>query len=300
MLAPARPEPDLTVPVTDDVSLAVWRDGPAPLAEGPTPYLLVHGLASNAHLWDGVARHLADAGHPVVSVDLRGHGRSSKPDGGYDVPTVAADLPPLLEALGLLAAGPLVLAGQSYGAIVVLEAARVLGPAVAAVVCVDGGHLDLRSRWPRWEDCLPVLSPPRSAGTPVEVAQGWIQDGHPDWPQEGVAGAFACFEVREDGTVAPWLSFDRHVEVLRGLWEHDVVALRRATAQHTVLVSAVGEHMAEQVAEGDAVPGEDVARAAADLPDGEVVLMVGDHDLHAQHPAQVAALLLGHAVRRTA
>ncbi len=290
MLAPTRPEPDLRVPVAPGVDLAVWRGGPAPVAGGPTPYLLVHGLASNARLWDGVARRLAEAGHPVASVDLRGHGRSSTPQGGtpYAIPAVAGDLPPLLEALGFLAAGPVVLVGQSYGAIVVLEAARVLGSAVSGVVCVDGGHLDLQARWPEWSSCAEVLAPPRTAGTAVEVAEGWIRDAHPDWPLEGIAGAFACFEVRDDGTVAPWLSFEDHLQVLRGLWEHDVAGLRAATTQPVVLLTATGP--------GEEVR-EDVARAAAQLPISEVVLMVGDHDLHAQHPGPVADLLLARAVR---
>ena len=37
------------------------------------PWLLVHGLASNARLWDGVAWRLAQQGHPVVAVDPRPH-----------------------------------------------------------------------------------------------------------------------------------------------------------------------------------------------------------------------------------
>src|SRR5207249_673446 len=40
------------------------------------PFVLVHGLASNARLWDGVADHLHAAGHTVVVTDQRGHGRS--------------------------------------------------------------------------------------------------------------------------------------------------------------------------------------------------------------------------------
>ena len=34
------------------------------------PFLLVHGLASNARLWDGVATALADSGREVAAVDL--------------------------------------------------------------------------------------------------------------------------------------------------------------------------------------------------------------------------------------
>ena len=47
------------------------------------PFLLVHGLSSNARLWDGVGRRLAAAGHQVVAVDQRGHGRSEQVADGY-------------------------------------------------------------------------------------------------------------------------------------------------------------------------------------------------------------------------
>ena len=53
------------------------------------PVLLVHGLSSNARLWDAVARHLD--GHPVVAVDLRGHGASAEvPDVEPDATLAAA------------------------------------------------------------------------------------------------------------------------------------------------------------------------------------------------------------------
>ncbi len=80
---------------------AVHWDPPADVAEADlTPWLLVHGLASNARLWDGVGRHLAGLGHRVVAVDQRGHGQSSKPDDGYDMTTVADDLALLIDVLG--------------------------------------------------------------------------------------------------------------------------------------------------------------------------------------------------------
>ena len=56
------------------------------------PFLLVHGLSSNARLWDGIARRLAEAGHQVVAVDQRGHGRSEQVDDGYTTAQCAADL----------------------------------------------------------------------------------------------------------------------------------------------------------------------------------------------------------------
>ena len=65
-----------------------WGDG----AGDGTPVLLIHGLASNCRLWDGAAKALVALGHDVVALDLRGHGRSDKPDHGYSVPEVAADV----------------------------------------------------------------------------------------------------------------------------------------------------------------------------------------------------------------
>ena len=64
---------DDEVQLSDGPRLALRRaDG-----EG-RPFLLVHGLSSNARLWDGTARLLAAAGHQVVAVDQRGHGRSEQ------------------------------------------------------------------------------------------------------------------------------------------------------------------------------------------------------------------------------
>ncbi|MEO7442885.1 MAG: hypothetical protein ABIW46_05060, partial [Acidimicrobiales bacterium] len=81
------------------------------------------------------------------------------------------------------------------------------------------------------------------------------------------------------GTVAPWLPFEHHLLVLRGLWEHDTSATRRATTHPVLLLTA-----------DDGLPGkrDDVARAAAEVQNVETVWMKGDHDLHAQHPAAVA------------
>jgi len=280
MLAPARPEPDELVPVGPGVELAIWREGGGG-ADDLAPFLLVHGLASNAHLWDGVAARLAAAGHQVVAVDLRGHGRSAKPEGPYDLPTVATDVSTLVSQLGWT--GPAVLAGQSYGAIVVLEAANRLGADVKAVACVDGGHIDLRSRFPDWAECERLLAPPRSAGTPADVIEGWITQAHPDWPTEGLAGAMACFEVRADGAVAPWLTFERHMAVLRGLWDADTASIRRATTHPTLLITAE-----------DGMPGKraDLEAASGQLAHADVIWMPGHHDLHAQHPDAVADALL--------
>ena len=78
---------------------------------------LLHGLASNARIWDGVAPRLVGAGLRVVALDLRGHGDSDQPGSGYDFGQVGRDLQAALAALGL---DRPVLVGHSWGANVAL------------------------------------------------------------------------------------------------------------------------------------------------------------------------------------
>ena len=79
---------ELRITVAPGVELRVLASG---LDQTGIPFVLVHGLASNARMWDGVAAELAAAGHPVVWIDQRGHGQSGKPDDGYDFTTIVND-----------------------------------------------------------------------------------------------------------------------------------------------------------------------------------------------------------------
>ncbi len=248
------------------------------------PFVLVHGLASCARLWDGVASELAAAGHPVVAVDQRGHGLSSKPDDGYDMTTVSDDLAELVAATGF---DRPVLAGQSWGGNVVVEFAARFPGVAGAVGCVDGGAIELRRRFPDWEACAAALRPPTLEGTPRAELEAMLRRMHPDWPESGIEGTLACFETRDDGTVAPWLTLDRHLSVLRGLWEHRPSARFPKIEEPVLFIHA-----------GDGTSGpEGVSQlavsqlAVSQLADVRVEWIDGDHDLHAQHPVRVAGLL---------
>jgi len=252
------------------------------------PFLLVHGLASNARLWDGVAQVLADKGHAVVAVDQRGHGQSDKPDGGYDMTTVAGDLALLIEALDLRAP---VAVGQSWGGNVVLELAYRHASAVHALALVDGGWLHLRDHFVTWEECAEVLKPPPLEGTAVTRMEAAIRAGHPDWPESGIQGTLANFEVRSDGTIRPWLTLPRHLAILRDLWEHQPRTRYPHLDLPVLLCPAEREHepagrLLDQRAQ--------VHEAMAALPDPRLCwFRPADHDIHAQQPEALAAALLG-------
>lgn len=249
------------------------------------PFVLVHGLASNARLWDGVAAALAEEGHRVVAVDQRGHGRSDKPDDGYDFETVCADLATVIESLGLERP---VVAGQSWGGQVVVELADRRPELVRGIACVDGGWIDL-SRFATFEDCAAVMSPPRTTGLTFAEIDAMLRGRHPDWPESGIAGALACFEARDDGTVAPWLSFERHLMILRSMWEQRIQeVLARVAVPVLLLPCDDGRDPAHAER-----TRERVAAAESQLAVSRTHWFAAEHDVHAQFPDEVAAVLLG-------
>ena len=270
------------VAVRPDLRLAVreWlpRDAAAP------PFVLLHGLASNARMWDGVAHRLARAGHRVLTVDQRGHGRSDKPASGYDHGTILEDLALLLDRCEV---GGAVLVGQSWGGNVVVEAAARWPARLVGVAAIDGGTIDLPSRFPRWQDCEERLAPPRFTGMSTAQLAERMRARHPDWSDDAIAAGLANFTEDGDGTVRPRLSRHNHMQILRSMWENPPSRVHPIVGVPVLLVPAA---TGEEALTSEKRTG--VAEAASALPQARVHWLTGDHDLHAQQPDQVASLLL--------
>jgi pimeloyl-ACP methyl ester carboxylesterase len=267
------------VAVADGVALHVttWDAGPE------VPFLLVHGLSSNARTWERVAERLAELGHPVATVDLRGHGRSDKPDAGYDFATMGSDLLAVLDAVGFERA---VLGGQSTGGNIVVDLAARVPERVAGVAGVDGGALELSRQFPDWERCKEALAPPPLAGTPASRIEGWIRGSHPSWADWGVEATMANFEHLPDGTVRPWLSLGNHLRILRSLWEHrpTIVIPNLDVPVLLVMADTADEWAQHKRAICEELMGSSgMVRVEWFSP--------GDHDLHLQCPGELADLL---------
>ncbi len=279
-----------------DVELAVdvWQLPQGSAAAQWPGFVLIHGLASNARLYDGVARHLVAAGHAAASVDLRGHGRSDKPDGGYDYDTLCADVVAVLDALRDDPASaqfdrPIVV-GQSFGGNLVMQLAARFPERLGGVAAIDGGTIDAAARFPTWEEVSVALAPPKIEGARYEEVERRFFEMHPDWPEAGVRAALANFAVRPDGTVAPWLTFERHLQILRTMWESRPGDIYPKITVPVLLLPVDSPSMPEWTTAKRA--GIDQALAA--LPRAKVHwFSPADHDVHAQHPAAVADALLG-------
>lgn len=251
------------------------------------PILLVHGLASNALLWEGAAHELVNMGHVAKAVDLRGHGLSEKPDDGYDMQSVTNDVAGLLRNLAANGFERPVVIGQSWGGNVVVELAHKYPELVRGVVAVDGGFLELQEHFPQWEECSVALRPPNLLGTPLSRMRGYMEGAHPDWPKTGIDGSMANFEQLPDGTIRPWLTLERHLKVLRGLWEHKPTHIYKDITVPVMFVPAEGPGGVFSETKRQAVE-----RALHSVPKVRVEwFSPADHDLHAQHPVRFAQVV---------
>jgi pimeloyl-ACP methyl ester carboxylesterase len=247
-------------------------------------FLLVHGLASNARLWDGVADELAARGDASVAVDQRAHGESEGTDDGFDFGTLADDLAAVVDAtLGR----PVVAAGQSWGGNVVLELAARHPELVEGVVCVDGGFITLSERFPTWEEAARVLAPPSFEGRTVDQLRLGARVRFEGWPESGIEGQLANFVIEDDGAVRPRLTRPRHMAILAELYGHHPRAVASGI-EVPVRVIAVRD-------EGRPGSESQVERFVEALPRGSLRWMEGHHDVHAQQPEAVAADLVSFA-----
>jgi pimeloyl-ACP methyl ester carboxylesterase len=95
--------------------------------------IFIHGWSCDRSFFGPQVEHFEQL-HRVVSVDLRGHGESDKPDGMHTVETYTKDVAHLMEHLGL---GKAVAVGHSMGALIALQLAAAHPEQIAAIMMVD-------------------------------------------------------------------------------------------------------------------------------------------------------------------
>jgi pimeloyl-ACP methyl ester carboxylesterase len=250
--------------------------------------VLLHGLASNARIWDGVAPRLTAAGLRVVALDQRGHGASDQPASGYDFGTLVRDLDAALADLGL--ERPL-LVGHSWGANVALQRAADRPGTLAGLVLVDGALASVTA----WagatrSEAHRAMAPPRFA---VPLAD-WLAraerfdtggPGGQPWVREYLR---AGVEVDDDDVARSRFRFDNHMQVVDALWDQRPEALF-PLVDCPVLLCPAGDPADGGLA---AVKRDAAGRALALLPSATATWFEDTmHDIPLQRPAELAAEL---------
>jgi pimeloyl-ACP methyl ester carboxylesterase len=255
------------------------RDHPG----GSPPILALHGLASNARWWDLVAARLSPRWR-VIAPDLRGHGRSDRPETGYSFAEVVDDLRALVEAAGL---DRVIVAGHSWGAAVALWFAAALPERAIGCVCVDGGAASMREHFPTWAEAEERLRPPRTSGLTEETVRAWAASG----PLAEGGDAAAAGEILlgnfeeegEDGTLRPRLSMEHHMEIARRMYELDAFELMARVSCPVLFVPARSGPWPVEAKAAGLQRARDVLGSRA-----QIEWLDGGHDLPVQRPAKLA------------
>lgn len=136
-VALAGPEEPLP-PVIDGPAASAEPVGADAVRPAPRPLvLLLHGFPECWWTWRHVIPALAEAGHRVAALDLRGFGGSDRPPSGYDLVTLAQDVAAVVRALGHEQA---VVVGAGVGGQVAWTLAGKLPETTTAIVPVGAPH----------------------------------------------------------------------------------------------------------------------------------------------------------------
>jgi pimeloyl-ACP methyl ester carboxylesterase len=278
---------DVFVPVDDTTGLHVrqWEGSADP------PFLLLHGLDSNARMWDLVAARLAAARHPVYAIDQRGHGESDAAGGEYDNATAAADTAAVAAALGVDGA---VIAGHSWGALLALRLAAERPGLTAAIALIEGGWAHAGSVLDSWEQFTGLLAKDDGAlkGATLDSVRAYYRVVYPDWPQESIEAVLHSLRVNEDGSLTQRLPPAQREAIMRSIWNDPPARWFSSVKVPAMLMPAIPRP--ERRWEFLFTRMNACVGPTASALSGATVreYLGGDHDLHAQHPDRVAADLL--------
>jgi pimeloyl-ACP methyl ester carboxylesterase len=222
----------------------------------PQPALLLHGWGDTGQTWQFLIDHLSPA-RTWVAVDLRGFGRTQRPQDGYWFPDYLADLDALIDALSPQA--PIDLVGHSMGANIASLYAGVRPDRVRRLVSLEGAGMppttadQAPARYAQWLDEI-------KNGTRFATYDSYEQlvrvlaVRNPRTPREHlefIARSWA--HERADGRVELWAD-PRHKRVNPVLYQHDQAhACWRSisapvlfvTGDESDLVRRMGEQLAE-------------------------------------------------------
>jgi len=183
------------------------------------PIILIHGLASTHQSFNEVSDILQRNGCITASIDLRGHGNSNKEndinnnsiDDEINDFTIAALVDDVADIISILRCHPLyehldynpwskpvLLCGHSYGGTIALEVATNYPSLVQGIICIDGGHINLKKSFPQYEDCERELHPPDFEGLRWSTLEKAVREQWCfDWPESGIMAMLNNFKKVE-------------------------------------------------------------------------------------------------------
>ncbi|NGO67718.1 alpha/beta fold hydrolase [Streptomyces boncukensis] len=251
--------------------------GAGPHGADPPAVVLVHGafIDSLASYYFTLGPEFAAAGCDAVMYDLRGHGRSARPERGYTVADFTADLAALLDALRL--PGPVHLVGNSFGGTVALDFAVHHPERVAGLTVVESGPATRE-----WAATMAAALRTATETLPEEEALNWFVEQYGTVSSTRRGDPRHDAHVRRLGRAAARLirttGIAREIHTGRALTDAQLAALRCPV----LLINGQ-----------DGLVGAESDRLSALLPDCRVAVVPGHkHSVLVEAADQVSELAL--------
>jgi pimeloyl-ACP methyl ester carboxylesterase len=136
------------------------------------PALMIHGHTVDLRMWDDLLPMLRAVGLRPIRYDLRGHGKSRRPDTGYHWSHHAADAVAVLDAVGVERAAVI---GTSIGGGIALELALTEPERVDRLVLMSPVMPDRPFEEVFFDNLRRVASVIRSDGVRAAMAGPWME-----------------------------------------------------------------------------------------------------------------------------
>ena len=256
----------------------------------PEPIVFVHGWGDTGETWQFVVDHLASE-RTCLALDMRGFGRTQRPEEGYWFPDYLADLEALLEQIA--PDRPLDLVGHSMGGNVIAMYAGVRPRRVRRVVNLEGFGLarttpdQAPARYAEWLD---EMRSPAQFATYDDYDQFMkvLKRRNPRTSAERlefIAKSWA--RRREDGRIELWAD-PRHKHVNPVLYQRDQAeACWRAISAPVLVVAGSESDLLKRM-------GVEVGEPRLREIFRDVTLAViegAGHMLHHEQPEEIAKLI---------
>jgi pimeloyl-ACP methyl ester carboxylesterase len=243
---------------------------------------LLHGLGSNARVWERLAAQLP--GRRIVALDQRSHGRSDRPSDGYATADLTADAAHAINVLGL---DRPVVAGHSWGATVALELAAGLPALVSGLVIVDG-PIAAMSAWMTWEEAAQRMQPPLPTYPDLEAAAADLVAYLGEAWDHDLDGFVEAGVVRTEAGYTSTLTAPVRLQILRTLYDHQPEPLLPAV-EGPLLLALAGRTWAGAPAAFTDWKRRSAEAALAIRPDAQLRWYDSPHDIPLARPVELAA-----------
>ncbi len=242
---------------TRGAEICVRRHG----GDGP-PLVLIHGIGSSSADFDPVLPQLSALTSPIT-LDLRGHGESSRPAEGYHYGDYIHDLEDVLAALSL--ARPIVL-GHSLGGIITLFWASQHAGEARGIIIEDAPLRSGEEFAPAFDGWLTLN------GLPQDAVRAWYASKNPTWSD-------AVLDQRSLDMV--------HTE-RRAIEELRDASLANVGLDTTADLAQIADpllYLHGDVEYGSMAHPEDISAMKRMIPQAEIVRVPGaGHTIHRSHP----------------